>query len=211
MEGFAKPAIAKNLPLFTLMAPQDLLVFFRNNFHKSSTLTCSEQGVNFPVRPQVFVGTFENWGRAGVMGKPTPTRARPFRVLDFGMDERLYVTIASNMGRGVFTKGMIEKDENLNSFYTINLPSSELGAMAGGTLSHYWFEDDSNNSAFITLGYITLINHSVKPNLDRRWFTVDGDEIVQLFALRKIEPGEQLFFDYRFEGKPTDPSWANGG
>merc|ERR1712137_1474279 len=44
-----------------------------------------------------------------------------------------------------------------------------------------------------------FINHSCNPNCRPEIWLVRGQKCVGIFALRKIEPGEELTFDYRFE------------
>ena len=127
---------------------------------------------------------------------------------NFGLDPRLEIRAIPGMGRGVFATASLKEGESLGAFCTIHIPSAEVASMAGGTLSHYWFEDDADGAAFIVLGFIELINHSIRPNMDRRWAKTELGDVVELYCLRAIAAGEQLLIDYRFEGKPADPPWA---
>jgi uncharacterized protein len=118
------------------------------------------------------------------------------------------IKMTPTMGRGVFAARAIAAGETLGEFHTIRLPPHEVKAMAGTTLSHFWFEDDADGAAFIVLGFIELVNHSLTPNSDRRWSHTPEGEVVTLFATRAIDPGEQLFIDYRFDARPGNPDWA---
>ena len=80
--------------------------------------------------------------------------------------------------------------------------------MQGWALSHFWFEDDSDGAAFIVLGWIEMINHSTTPNADRSWHITAEGEVVTLFVVLDIQPGEQLFIDYHFDPLDTNPAWA---
>lgn len=119
------------------------------------------------------------------------------------------VKMTPTMGRGVFAARTIAQGEVLGAFHTIRLPPHEVAAMAGSTLSHFWFEDDADGAAFVVLGFIELVNHSLTPNADRSWAPSPEGEIVTLFAARDIAPGEQLFIDYKFDAKPGNPVWAH--
>jgi uncharacterized protein len=117
--------------------------------------------------------------------------------------------MTEEMGRGVFAVAPIRANEQIDDvFYTVHIPAEEVRAMAGGTLSRFWFEDDKDGSASFVCGYIELMNHDPVPNIDRSWQKTPAGDVVTLRAIRDIEPGEQLFIDYRFEGGSNEPSWA---
>ena len=118
------------------------------------------------------------------------------------------VRLTPGMGRGVIAARSIAAGEVMAEFHTIRLPAAEVTAMAGGTLSNYWFEDDTDGSALIVLGWLELVNHSRTPNLNRSWRTTPEGEVVTVVAARDIAKGEQLVIDYRFDPGAHNPSWA---
>jgi SET domain len=118
------------------------------------------------------------------------------------------VRMTPTMGRGVFAAHAIPADEELGVFHTLRLPPVEVVAMAGSTLSHFWFEDDNDGSAFVVFGWIELVNHSLAPNCDRRWADTPEGAVVTLFSNRAIAQGEQLFIDYKFDATARNPAWA---
>jgi SET domain len=120
----------------------------------------------------------------------------------------IVVRMTPTMGRGVFADRAISAREVLGEFHTIRLPPAEVATMAGSTLSQFWFEDDKDGAAFVVLGWIEMVNHATAPNLDRSWRATPEGEVVTVYALHDIAPGDQLFIDYRFEANAANPPWA---
>ena len=128
------------------------------------------------------------------------------------MDARIVVKMTATMGRGVFAARPINTGDILDDiFYTIEVPPHERESLTGATPSRFWFENDAEGTALLALGYISLLNHSLSPNIDPCWHLRPEGQVVQLRAIKDIAAGEQLFIDYRFDGDMSDPVWANGG
>jgi SET domain-containing protein len=98
-------------------------------------------------------------------------------------------------GRGVFAKEPIKKDEIIAAFdgeiYEYNYPdwNDDLADHCIQFENFKW--RDSN-------GIARVINHSCKPNCGIR-------NLFQVVAMRDIEPGEEITWDYEMTG--NNPEW----
>jgi SET domain-containing protein len=113
---------------------------------------------------------------------------------------------AEGMGRGVFAVKPIPADTLLFSDPVVLVPESQC---AKGSLLHsyvfFWstvMQDGLGMNA-IVLGLGTVMNHSSDPNVIV-YFEPKPDRI-DFYALRDIEPGEQLTHDYNYDEYP--PHW----
>jgi uncharacterized protein len=125
----------------------------------------------------------------------------------------MQIKMTPTMGRGVFATRAVAQGETLGEFHTLRIPPDEVATMrrtlpGEGLLSRFWFEDDADGSAFVALGWIELVNHSLSPNVDRSWHDSPEGDVVTLFALRDIQAGEQVFIDYRFDADRSKPEWG---
>ena len=113
---------------------------------------------------------------------------------------------AGGMGRGVFAVSPIPADTLLFSDPVMFLPEDQCpkGSVLD-TIVYMWsvvMEDGLNLNA-IVLGLGTVLNHSKDPSVVV-YFERDPDR-VDFYALRDVEPGEQLTHDYNYDEYP--PEW----
>ena len=112
---------------------------------------------------------------------------------------------AERMGRGVFAVSHISADTLLFSDPVMLVPEEQCPK--GSVLDAIVFlwsavmEDGLNLNA-IVLGLGTMLNHSKSPNVIV-YFDQDPDR-VDFYALRDIEPGEQLTHDYNYDEYPLE-------
>jgi SET domain-containing protein len=113
---------------------------------------------------------------------------------------------AGAMGRGVFAVSHIPADTLLFSGPVVLVPEEQCPK--GSVLDAYVFlwsavmEDGLGMNA-VVLGLGTLLNHSKSPNVIV-YFDQNPNRI-DFYALRDIEPGEQLTQDYNYDEYP--PEW----
>jgi SET domain-containing protein len=117
----------------------------------------------------------------------------PLRVVDFG-----------RRGRGVVAGRRIEAGELVERSPVLIIPHAQRAAIDPTNVGNYIFLWEPGTTgqdiyrqegrAAIALGYTSLVNHSARPNCA---FTRHFDALVlDLHALREIEPGEEITFDY---------------
>jgi hypothetical protein len=117
----------------------------------------------------------------------------PLRIVDLG-----------RRGRGVVAGRRIERGELVERSPVLIIPHEQRAALDPTNVGNYIFLWEPGTTgqdiykqegrAAIALGYTSLVNHSATPNCA---FTRYFDALVlDLVALRAIEPGEEITFDY---------------
>ena len=102
----------------------------------------------------------------------------------------------SEKGRGVYARTSFKQGEILEVAPVIVVAASavpeEGGAPDGYLLD--WEPDVEGEEHCMPLGYIMLYNHSKNPNI--RLESDTGEMTITAFALRDIEVGEEITWDY---------------
>lgn len=127
--------------------------------------------------------------------------------LQIHSSQRVSLAIADmgRRGRGVVAAQRIEKGDLVERSPVLIIPGPDRAAADGTIVFTYVFmwehdtvEEDlyrHEGRAAIALGYTSLLNHSYTPNCE---FIRHIDELmIDLVALRPIEPGEELTIDYQ--------------
>jgi SET domain-containing protein len=97
------------------------------------------------------------------------------------------------MGRGV---------ESLKDFEAelLVLNEEDTKKVNETDLKHYTFAFDQGRDCLV-LGLGEIFNHDDKPNAGYRLATIDGRLKMQFYALKTIQPKEQIFIDYSADVK----------
>ena len=114
------------------------------------------------------------------------------------MDQRIpgiYVFESNIQGRGVFTTNSIAKDSLIEICPIIFLSEKDLELVKKTNLYNYYFEwGENSKSAAIILGFGSIYNHAYTPNA---YYINDFESnTVSVYALRAIEVGEEITFNY---------------
>ena len=121
--------------------------------------------------------------------------------------QRLPLRIASvgRRGRGVFADAPIAKGDLVERSPVLVIPAVDRAATDATVVFTYVFmwehgttEQDLYNHegrSAIALGFTSLLNHSYTPNCE--FIRHIDDLVIDLVALRAIEPGEELTIDYQ--------------
>ena len=116
-----------------------------------------------------------------------------------------FLTIAPSDkgGRGVYTTNNIPAGTVVEISPVLPLPQKDRKIIEGTKLFHYIFEwGTSRRLACVAFGYISMYNHSFKPNCE---YEMDYEaETMSVKTLKAIKKGEELTFNYN--GVPDDQS-----
>jgi len=98
-------------------------------------------------------------------------------------------------GRGVVAQRRFRSGEQIERAPVIVIPANEAPLIRDTRLAHYYYEwGDDCRSAAIALGCGSLYNHSYSPSA--RFEFREAEECLEFFALRDIEPGEEITINY---------------
>lgn len=103
-------------------------------------------------------------------------------------------------GRGMYAKADVPEGAVLWRDPVVVFPMPETATLEATALRDYYFVIDG--TAFICLGFGSLVNHSGDPNTD---CDLDRDRRELVFtAVRPIRAGEQITFDYGWAEYPWE-------
>jgi SET domain-containing protein len=115
--------------------------------------------------------------------------------------KNVYILKTAKRGRGVFARRKINRGELIERSPVIVIPGREWSTMDETILSNYVFDwGEKEEHAAVALGYVSIYNHSYKPNAE---LTECLDQhVIEVSALRDIKPDEEIFVNYN--GAPDD-------
>jgi SET domain-containing protein len=109
-------------------------------------------------------------------------------------------------GRGMFAVRKFVKGELIERAPIIPIDAKKWPSAAKTILSDYAFDwGEKDEHAAISLGYISIYNHSYSPNAQLE--QMEDELMMDIIAIRDIEPGEQIMINYNGEPSNQDPLW----
>nr|WP_040433554.1 SET domain-containing protein-lysine N-methyltransferase [Chlorobium ferrooxidans] len=108
------------------------------------------------------------------------------------MKHNVTIAASSVSGRGAFASNKIMNGAVIERCPALEVTDKDIG----GELLNYVFYGSRENSRLVVMGNGMLFNHSFTPNVAYYLEQTDiGHELI-LYALRDIEKGEELFYNY---------------
>ena len=101
-----------------------------------------------------------------------------------------------SLGRGVFADRAFKRADIVEACPVIPISEEDFAKLKDTALENYPFSWKGTGTCMV-LGYGSLYNHSDTPNI--AWVDVEMLNLKTFFALRDIEEGEELLFDYNNE------------
>jgi uncharacterized protein len=109
-------------------------------------------------------------------------------------------------GRGMFAVRKFQKGELIERAPIIPINEKQWPFAEKTILSDYAFDwGEHDEQAAIALGYVSIYNHTYSPNAQLEELL---DELMmEVIAIRDIEPGEEITINYNGDPANQDPLW----
>ena len=118
----------------------------------------------------------------------------------------LYIAPSDLGGRGVFAGAPIKKGDLIEICPCIVLKEGEMEILDKTTLYDYYFLwGDNQEQCAMALGFGSLYNHFAPSSAD--YFMDFEEQIIEIFAVRDIDAGEEVTINYHGDPKNSEPTW----
>ncbi len=109
-------------------------------------------------------------------------------------------------GRGMFATRRILKGELIERAPVIVLNEKQWPVAERTILSNYAFDwGENDEQAAIALGYVSIYNHSYRPNAQLE--QMPDELMMEVIAIKDIQPGEEVTINYNGEPENQDDLW----
>jgi SET domain-containing protein len=114
--------------------------------------------------------------------------------------------VVDGHGRGMFATRRFMKGELIERAPVIPIDEKKWPSAAKTILSDYAFDwGEKDEHAAISLGYISIYNHSYSPNAQLE--QMEDELMMEIIAIKDIEHGDQIMINYNGEPSNQDPLW----
>src|SRR5689334_18895955 len=111
-----------------------------------------------------------------------------------------YMDVTEVYGRGFYASREIEKNEVITVCELLVLSPEDTVKVNDTDLKYYTFVYNDKQDCLV-LGDGEIFNHDDNPNVGYKLDYDDGRLKMYFYALKNIDPGEQLFIDYSADTK----------
>jgi hypothetical protein len=98
-------------------------------------------------------------------------------------------------GRGVFARRALAGGVLIEAAPVVVVPAAERKPLDRTTLHDYYFVWDDAGNAAVALGFVSLCNHTKRPNARVR--PNPPQQTLDLLSIRSIAAGDEITIDYK--------------
>jgi uncharacterized protein len=121
-----------------------------------------------------------------------------------GGEEPLRIVRVPGKGRGIRAGRPFGEGQIVDTAPVVVVPAREWALVEQTDLGRFCFVwDDEKGSVAVALGRCSLFNHSYTPNV--RAEKIFAGKLMRFYALRDVEPGEELTINYNGDVDSRDP------
>ncbi len=111
--------------------------------------------------------------------------------------------ISPGRGVGVFASQYIKSDCVILRELDRRIPGKDKPALMNSKIYDFLFVDrvqfnkqQKTSDLHVVFGAISIVNHAEQPNSAVRWMGYGDLPVAELFAIKEIAPGEEIFHKY---------------